>query len=274
MTAFRLSLSLSLMLLALVMVRAPLASAAPGDSATGVAVPDGASTALLASLRTSLPGTRFLSASPTPIPGVYEVILSHGKVAYTDSTGRYFLFGHLFDMQSQRDLTAERAVDSKRVSFSGLPLENSIHVVHGSGRRVLAVFSDPDCPYCRRLETVVDRLDDASIYIFPFPLTSLHPDSAEKTAAIWCSTDRAAAWSSAMHTGRLGAKPKVTDACREMVARNVALGERLGIDGTPTLISSDGRVYAGSMDVSGLSSWLDRAPTAPPVSVSMRGADK
>ena len=105
-------------------------------------------------LRLMYPKTRFGKISTTPLPGIYEVVMGR-NVAFVEESGRYFIFGRMFDMEKQEDITsgAEAAQPaSPAVDFASLPLQHAIKSVHGQGRRTLAVFSDPDCPYCKKLE--------------------------------------------------------------------------------------------------------------------------
>jgi thiol:disulfide interchange protein DsbC len=124
------------------------------------------------------------------------------NAAYTDTTGRYFVFGHLFDMKEQRDLTADRVEKAARIAFGELPLADAIKTVRGKGERVLAVFSDPDCPYCRRLEAELVKLDNVTLYTFPYPLEGLHAEAKDKSIAVWCAANRSQAWAELMKSGK------------------------------------------------------------------------
>ena len=204
-------------------------------------------------LRALYPGTRIDRVTSSELPGLYEVAMGK-NVAYVDGQGRYFLFGHLYDMKSQRDLTAERTEARAKIDFATLPLKDAIKTVRGNGRRVLAVFSDPDCPYCKALEAELDGLTDATIYTFLFPLDQLHPEARDRAVAIWCADDPAKAWAALMRDGTL---PSLRD-CPNPVERNVALGTSVGVNGTPTLFSGDGRMKAGAVKTAELIAWLDR----------------
>src|SRR5262245_58600789 len=114
-------------------------------SVTPIVASDSPTGALEARLKALYPGTEVTEVAPSALSGLWEVVLGR-NVAYTDATGRYFLFGHLYDMSAQRDLTAERQESLQRIDFSSLPLEDAIKTVRGKGSRVMAVFSDPDCP--------------------------------------------------------------------------------------------------------------------------------
>jgi thiol:disulfide interchange protein DsbC len=204
-------------------------------------------------LQALYPATRFGEVSPTPWAGVFEVGMGN-NLAYVDESGRYFLFGHLYDMSVQLDLTAERRDAVGRIDFASLPLGDALREVRGSGARSFAIFSDPDCPYCRRLEAEIRTLTDVTIYTFLMPIASLHPEAHGKAVAVWCSSDRIAAWHALMW--RDEAMPARD--CANPVDRNIALGERLGIAGTPTLVAADGRMLPGAASLAQVDSWLGR----------------
>ncbi len=213
-------------------------------------------TALEQRLKERYPATRIERVQASEIPALYEVVMGQNS-AYTDATGRYFVFGHLVDLQTQRDLTAERLEAQSRVAFAELPLSDAIQTVRGHGERVLAVFSDPDCPYCRRLEDELAKVDNVTIHTFAYPLESLHPQAKDKAIAVWCAPDRARAWADLMKTGKAPARRS----CAHPVERNIALAQRLGIQGTPTLLSSDGRLLSGAATSERIEQWLaERRP--------------
>jgi thiol:disulfide interchange protein DsbC len=210
--------------------------------------------ALLERLQALYPSTRFGPVSPTVWPGVFEVGMG-ANLAYVDASGRYFLFGHLYDMQAQRDITAERQEALARIDFASLPLADAIREVRGKGSRVLAIFSDPDCPHCRRLEADLRGLEDITVHTFLMPLASLHPGARAEAVAVWCARDRLAAWKALM----LRDTPPPAADCPHPVDRNIALGERLGIKGTPTLVAGNGRVLAGAASRDQVEVWLSRS---------------
>jgi thiol:disulfide interchange protein DsbC len=215
----------------------------------------GSDTSTLGSrLKTLYPSTRFGDIRETEWPGVFEVVMG-ANLAYVDDSGRYFLFGHLYDMSTQRDLSAERKDRLSLVDFSMLPLADAMKEVRGNGTRVLAVFSDPDCPYCRKLEDELRGLTDVTIHTFLMPLSSLHPEATRKAVSVWCARNRLGAWQALMLRD---VTPPVAD-CPNPVSRNVALGERLGIHGTPTLISGDGRLLPGAASREEIELWLARS---------------
>lgn len=205
-------------------------------------------------LKATYPNTRIQEVRPSTLPGLFEVVMGD-NIAYTDATGRYFIFGHLFDMKEQVDMTAQRKLDTKKAEFPAAFLANAIKVVKGDGSRKLAVFSDPDCPYCKRLEGELAKLDNVTVYTFLYPLESLHPEAKTKAVSVWCARDRGKAWTDLMLTGQA---PKLV-ACTNPLNDNLVLGSRLGVVGTPTLIAADGRVLPGAAPAAKIDQWLGGA---------------
>lgn len=193
-------------------------------------------------LQSLYPATTFTAVRPSPVDGLYEVVMGR-NIAYTNELGTHFLFGHLFDMQQQKDITAELLETLNRIDTTNLPLDDAIKTVHGNGQRHLYLFSDPDCPYCRQLEQELKQLDNVTIHTFLYPIAELHPQAADKTRRIWCSDDRNAAWRALMDQGIL---PEADNSnCKNPIERNVKLAAMLGIEGTPALILEDGRLVQG-----------------------------
>ncbi|TJZ78903.1 DsbC family protein [Chitiniphilus eburneus] len=202
-------------------------------------------TALRAKLQKSLDGRSVVSIGATPIKGLYEVVLEGRQIVYTDAKGDYILVGDLVDVARKSSLTQDRIAELAVTDFSKLPLDKAIKEVRGDGSRKLAVFSDPDCPFCKRLEKdSLNGVDNVTIYTFLFPL-SIHPDADRKSKLIWCAKDRTAAWQTWVHDEKL---PEDSNAdCANPINDNLALGEKLGISGTPALIFGNGRIVSGAI---------------------------
>lgn len=208
--------------------------------------------ALEKALRDMYPNTQFTGVHATTVGGLYEVVMGR-NIGYTNSEGRYFIFGHIFDMKTQQDLTAQRLDELNVVNFAELPLADAIHAQRGDGNRTLAVFTDPDCPYCKKLEQELQKLDNVTIYTFLFPLEGLHPGALQKAKSIWCSADKESAWRNFMLHDQLPATEKN---CDNPVERNVLLGQKLNFNGTPTLVAADGRVMPGFAPIERIEQWL------------------
>src|SRR5882757_1816329 len=139
------------------------------------------------------PGSKVERVEPAAIPGLYQVFTG-AELLYTDPRGDYLLMGPLVDTKTHQNLTAARLSDLNRVNFDTLPFNQAIKVVKGTGARRFAVFSDPDCPYCQALEQTLLSVNDFTMYVFLYPIASLHPQATAKAHSIWCAKDHSQAW--------------------------------------------------------------------------------
>ena len=159
---------------------------------------------------------------------------------------------------TKRDLTSDRVDELNRIDFQTLPFDRVVKIVRGDGSRRLAVFTDPDCPYCKMLEKELASVTNVTIYSFLFPLTAIHPKAEAKAQSIWCSPDRAAAWTHWMLDG----KEPETKSCEGIpTAEIVELGKKLNVTGTPTMYFSTGRRQTGGMRAQDLTEALDKSLT-------------
>jgi thiol:disulfide interchange protein DsbC len=188
-------------------------------------------------------GVHVLDVQPAAIPGLYELFLGD-QIVYTDSTGDYLLVGSLIDTQTRQNLTDARLNDRGKIDFKTLPLNQAIKVVKGNGSRVFAVFSDPDCPFCQQLEKTLLSVTDITMYVFLFPIASLHPQAPAKAHAIWCAPDRTQAWSDWMHEKKL---PPAKACSGDPIDALQKLGDTLHINSTPTMFFTNGSRIAGAL---------------------------
>lgn len=216
----------------------------PSDAKTSEPAPQNAASEIKTNLEKAYASQKLKvqSVNNTPINGLYEVVVSGNQIIYTDGKAKYILQGSLLDVEARRDLTEERLAVLNAVDFSSLPLDKAIKEVRGNGKLKVAVFSDPDCPFCKRLEHEFAKMTDVTIYSFMMPLASLHPDAARKAEQIWCQPDRTAAWTAWMREGKMPPQVKV---CDNPVAETTSLGEQLGFHGTPAIVFPNGKSQNG-----------------------------
>ena len=211
-----------------------------------------------------LPGTAVKGVVKTPYLGLYEIQLDD-QILYTDAKVRYIVQGAIYDTETKKNLTDARQRELNRVAFDSLPLDLAFKRVKGTGERKLAIFSDADCPFCARLEQELKSIDNVTIYTFLFPIDQLHPDAARKSRIIWCSADQAKAWDEFFASGKL---PDNAGDCDNPVAATNALGQKLRVQATPTLVFADGTVQPGALPAQQIESEMADAATvlakAPP----------
>ena len=168
---------------------------------------------------------------------------------------RYWYFGGVFfDMKTQTDLTRVAKNRAERIDVSTLPVNQAIVRTKGTPKHTLYVFTDPLCPYCRKLEETLYQLQDVRIYMFLSPLVTLHPEAREVAARIWCAKNPIKAFEAVM----LEDQTLTTKAqCETPILKNEALMPKLCIKGTPTLFLENGERLTGALDIEKLRKALD-----------------
>ena len=209
---------------------------------SGIAVADEVS--LKKAIEAAYPKFKIESVVKTPYAGLYEVFMG-GQIVYTDEKLTFLIAeGRLVDPKTKKDVTGERLEELTKIDFNSLPLDQAIKVVKGNGSRKLVVFSDVDCPFCKRLEqNELSNITDVTVYTFLYPLVQLHPDSPAKSKAIWCATNRVKAWNDWILNNQL---PKNTGNCEVPLERVGDLAKKVGVTSTPTLIFADGKRMLGA----------------------------
>ena len=210
-------------------------------------------------LEPHLGGAKIESVKETPYGGLYEVRVA-GDILYTDKKGEFLVIGQVYDVKSSRNLTRERIDDVNKIKFSDLPLEMALKQVKGNGKRVIAVFEDPNCGYCKRLrQTTLNEIDNVTIYTFMYNILS--QDSFTKSKNIWCAPNRNKAWDDWMINGKV--PPATPAACESPNDKVLALGQKLRITGTPAIFFSDGTRIPGAIDLKSLEAKLDSLEAKP-----------
>jgi thiol:disulfide interchange protein DsbC len=181
----------------------------------------------------------------TAIPGLFELRINSSEIYYTDAQGNYLIEGNLIDTRNRRNLTEERVEKLTAIKFESLPLKDAFTLVRGTGERKIAVFEDPNCGYCKRFERDLQKVDNVTVYLFLYPI--LGAESTDRSKAIWCAKDRVLAWQDWMLRDQ--SAPAAAAMCdTSALARNVELGRKHKITGTPTLLFTNGARVPGAVD--------------------------
>ena len=181
--------------------------------------------------------------SKTPIPGLFEVRLGT-DIVYSDETGNHLIQGSIIDTRSRADLTQARIDKLTAIDFASLPLKDAFVIRQGSGSRKLVIFADPNCGYCKRMEKDLLAVKDVTMYTFLYPI--LGADSTAKSRDIWCAKDPGKAWRAWMIDGQV--PPKAAAGCDSAaMERNVELGRKHKVQGTPAVVFEDGSRAPGAV---------------------------
>ena len=187
-----------------------------------------------------LGGVKVDAVTKTPYLGLYEVRMD-SELIYTDEKMNYIFSGNIIDGKNMQNLTEKRLRDLSSIKWENLPLDTAVKTVRGNGKRLLAVFSDPNCPYCKRFEKDLAKVDNITIYTFLYPILS--QDSSDKSKGVWCSADKSKAWNDLMLNNTIPA----TARCDTPIERTLELGRKHRVTGTPTLFFTNGERVPGAI---------------------------
>ena len=192
--------------------------------------------------------------SKTPMNGLFEVRVNGSEIFYTDAEGNFLIQGSVFDTKARSNLTEIRTNKLSAIDFAALPFKDAFTIVRGNGKRKIAVFEDPNCGYCKRYEREMQKVDNATFYMFLYPI--LGADSVTKSNNLWCAKDKAKAWQDYMVRDQ-AVVPATCDTAA--VARNVEFGKKYKITGTPTMFFVDGTRVPGAIDAAQVEKMLTAA---------------
>lgn len=184
----------------------------------------------------------------TTYAGLYEIQVGE-DIYYTDEKAQFLFVGNIMDMNTHKNLTKERLDGLNAVKFTDLPMQLAFKTVKGNGKRVIAVFEDPNCSYCKRLRKALQSVDNITIYTFMYDILS--DDSAVKSRNVWCSANPSQAWTDWMVNGKPA--PDAPASCISNPHDKImALGAKLHINGTPAIFFEDGSRVPGYIDAAAI----------------------
>ncbi len=201
-----------------------------------------ADTAARHALRELVPQAKIDKVEQAPLPGFRQIIVG-GQMVYVSDDGRYLLQGALYDTRDKRDLTAARLAIDVKQKVDAVPVDKRIvFAPSGKPKYKVTVFTDLDCGYCRKLHSEIAEYNQRGIeidYLF-FPRSGIGSPSYDKAVSVWCAKDRKKAFTAA----KAGKNPPPLK-CDNPVAEEFTLGTQVGVDGTPTVLASDGTKLGG-----------------------------
>ena len=195
------------------------------------------------------------SIKPSALPGFHEA--AYGiQVIYVSNDGRYVIEGNLFDIgDNRKDLTELSQAELRKEYLVEVQKQESINFGSKKPKHVVTVFTDIDCPYCRKLHDEMDEYASYGIQVnyLLFPRTGLSSAGYHKSVSIWCSDDRADALTRAKAGEDIG-----NQACENPVKEHYQIGKKVGVTGTPAVLTEDGRLFPGYLPAKQMAQRLDQ----------------
>ena len=193
--------------------------------------------------------------APSPIPGLYQVAMPP-RFFYVSADGRYVVDGDLIDMTTKENISQNSRNSSVAAAINAMGEDSMVIFGKKTLKHTITVFTDIDCGYCRKLHNEVKKYNDLGIRVryMAYPRAGIGSGAFKKAEAVWCSKDKA----KAMTQSKNGANVK-SEKCKNPVAKHYALGNMIGIRGTPAIVLEDGTVVPGYIPAARLSEVLNKA---------------
>jgi thiol:disulfide interchange protein DsbC len=226
--------------------------------------------ALLAKLDTLVPGVRPDSIKPTPVAGIYEVAYGT-EVVYFTADGRYMFNGSLFDMNTRQDLTDQTRNGARKAALDRLDEGDMVVYAPKDAKHTITVFTDVDCPYCRRLHAEMSQYQKLGIKVryLLFPRAGVGSSSYKKAVSVWCADDR----NRAMDLAKQG-KSVEEKTCENPVKEQMRLGQVIGVRGTPAILFENGQMMPGYKPAKEIGLLLDHLDQSGPQKAAAQGQSK
>jgi len=203
-----------------------------------------------------VPGAKVEDIHASPVAGLYEVSLG-AYVVYVSADGRYLFDGDLYDVESRRNVTEERRMAARATALAAADESEMIVFSPAAVKHTVTVFTDIDCGYCRKLHSEIGKLNALGIEVryLAYPRSGPDTPSWDKAEAVWCSKDRRDAITRAKNGQNVARPADCNDAA---IAKQHALGEEMGVRGTPAIISAGGDYLGGYVPPAKLAEYLDQ----------------
>lgn len=180
----------------------------------------------------------------SPMPGVYQVELAGGRQLYTSADGQFLLQGYLFQVKNGKPVNLTEAAESRGVVklLDAIPVSEMVVFAPKQPKTHITVFTDTDCGYCQKLHSEVPELNRLGVEVryLAFPRQGLESEAAKELSNVWCAKDQQDAMN------RAKTRQSVPDAqCDSPVAKQFALGQMIGVSGTPAIVLANGKIIPG-----------------------------
>ena len=198
---------------------------------------------LTLALSRMLPDVEIDDVSPTPINGLYQVVIG-SDVIYMTRDGNYVIKGEILDLEERRNLTEDVRAGSRVKILGSIKKEDYIEFSSNNMQDAIYVFTDVDCGYCRKLHLDVPELNSlgVSVRYLAYPRAGVDSAAGHEMSNVWCAKDRQKALTAAKNREHVEPIP-----CDDPVAEQYALGQKLGVRGTPAIYLQNGKILPGYM---------------------------
>lgn len=196
------------------------------------------------SLKSIQPDLPIEAIAESQMPGVYQIQLKGGRQLYASADGQFLLQGYLFQIQDGKAVNLTEQHETKEIAkeINGIPTQEMVIFAAEQAKTHITVFTDTDCGYCQKLHSEVPALNRLGVEVryVAFPRQGLQSPAYKELVSVWCAKDRHAAMNLAKTRQEVPAAE-----CDNPVAKQYALGQMIGVSGTPAIVLANGKLIPG-----------------------------
>lgn len=192
----------------------------------------------------------------SPVANLYLVSIPP-RLFYISSDGKYVIDGDMIDVASKTNITEGLRGKARLQAINNLGKDSMIifSPKKGKVKHTITVFTDIDCPYCRKLHSDIAKYNALGIRVryLAYPRAGIGSGSYDKAVSVWCASDRKKAMAMAM-----GQQIVKAEKCTNPVDAEYKLGNMIGVRGTPALVLENGQMVPGYVPPARLAAILDQ----------------
>jgi len=185
------------------------------------------------------------SIEPSIFDGIYKVYYGDLQPIYVSQDGNFFIYGDMYQINSNRiiNITNEETKSRRVDLLSSIPSNELIIFKSKNEISAITVFTDVDCGYCRKLHSQISEYNKVGITVkyAAFPRSGIGTQTFTRMVGAWCADEPKKVITDLKNDKKLN-----LDFCDDQpIAKHYVIGQKLGISGTPAIITPDGELIPG-----------------------------
>lgn len=206
-----------------------------------------------AAVKSIIPSAENIAVSETPIDGVLQVEVDY-QIFYMNASGEYLVQGDIIDLKKRQSLTDAARTKVRSKVLADVNPDDQIRFAPENPAHEVVVFTDVDCGYCRRLHQQIAEYNAQGISVsyMLYPRAGIPSETYQKMVSVWCASDQKTALTQAKQGESIQKRE-----CETPIEAQYELGRKIGLTGTPAIVTANGTLIPGYVEPADLRQRLD-----------------
>ena len=185
------------------------------------------------------------SINSTDIKGYYEVNFEGVEPLYVTADGNYLISGDIYLITEEGlvNKSEARRDFQRKALLEGIDVNQFIIFEPKDVKHNVFVFTDVDCGYCRQFHNQIQEYLDLGIKVnyLAYPRAGIGSDSYRRIVSAWCADDP----NYSLTVLKQGGEIKDNVCSANPVENHFNLGRSIGVQGTPSIVTQEGKMIPG-----------------------------